>query len=333
MLRLAGTLALAFFGPAAFAAPRAPIIDMHLHAHTLDDYGGGAAVCTNDAPLEFPGVDPREPITIAAVMKCAHPLTNAASDDAVMRESLALLERRNIYAVTSGLLPEVEKWRAASPARVIPAISFVTDSPRSVAELRELHHAGRFAVFAEIGAQYRGISLDDPKLEPYFALAEELDVPVGVHLGEGPPGGMHVGGNPDYRVSLGHPLQLEPVLVRHPKLRLYVMHYASPFVDEMIALLYSHPQVFVDVAQNDWGFPRAHFYSQLKRLVDAGFGKRILFGSDQMIWPHTIEVAIDTIEKAPFLSAAQKRDIFYDNAARFLRLGAQERARHARGAP
>jgi uncharacterized protein len=306
---------------------------MHLHAHTLEEYGGGAAVCVNTAPMDFPGVDPRQPVTIEAVMKCAHPVRNAASDDAVMRESLAALERYNIVAVTSGLLPEVERWRAVQPARVIPAISFLTDPPRSTDELRVLHRSARFAVFAEIGAQYRGLGLDDPKLEPFFALAEELDIPVGVHLGEGPPGGIHVGGNPDYRVALGHPLQLEPVLIKHPKLRLYVMHYGSPFVDEMIALLYSHPQVFVDVAQNDWGFPRAHFYSQLKRLVDAGFGKRILFGSDQMVWPATIAIAIDTIEQAPFLDAAQKRDIFYENAARFLRISPEERTRHARGAP
>jgi predicted TIM-barrel fold metal-dependent hydrolase len=26
-------------------------------------------------------------------------------------------------------------------------------------------------------------SPDDPKLEPYFALAEELDIPIGIHLG------------------------------------------------------------------------------------------------------------------------------------------------------
>jgi hypothetical protein len=78
--------------------------------------------------------------------------------------------------------------------------------------------------------------------------------------------------------------------------------------------------VYVDVAQNDWGFPRKHFYSQLRRLVDAGFGKRILFGSDQMIWPDTIGLAIETIESADFLTEEQKRDIFYNNAARFLRL-------------
>ena len=43
-----------------------------------------------------------------------------------------------------------------------------------------------------------------------------------------------------------------------------------------------------------------------------------------MIWPHTIEVAIDTIEKADFLTQEQKRDIFYNNAARFLRLTPQQ---------
>ncbi|CAN5740251.1 hypothetical protein BH23GEM3_BH23GEM3_27020 [soil metagenome] len=51
-----------------------------------------------------------------------------------------------------------------------------------------------------------------------------------------------MGGSP-YRARLGSPFQLEEVLVRHPRLRIYVMHYASPLVDEMIALLYSHPQL------------------------------------------------------------------------------------------
>jgi predicted TIM-barrel fold metal-dependent hydrolase len=34
------------------------------------------------------------------------------------------------------------------------------------------------------------------------------------------------------------------------------------------------------------------------------------------------------IEDAPFLTAAQKRDILYNNAARFLRLSKEEIARH-----
>ncbi len=77
--------------------------------------------------------------------------------------------------------------------------------------------------------------------------------------------------------------------------------------------------------------PRAQFYDQLKRMVDAGFSKRILFGSDQTIWPQGIGLAIDTINEAHFLTAAQKRDILYNNASRFLRLTKEEIAQdHAR---
>jgi predicted TIM-barrel fold metal-dependent hydrolase len=53
-----------------------------------------------------------------------------------------------------------------------------------------------------------------------------------------------------------------------------------------------------------------------------------MFGSDQMVWPGLIALSIEIIEEAPFLSEEQKRDIFYNNAARFLRLSEQEIARH-----
>ena len=105
------------------------------------------------------------------------------------------------------------------------------------------------------------------------------------------------------------------------------MHAGSPLVDEMISMLYTHPQLYVDIAGNDWSLPRKEFYRFLRRLIEAGYGKRILFGSDQMIWPRTIEVAIETIEAADFLTAEQKRDIFYNNAARFLRLTHKEIAK------
>ena len=52
--------------------------------------------------------------------------------------------------------------------------------------------------------------------------------------------------------------------------------------------------------------------------------KRIMFGSDQMVWPDAIPVAINSIRSAPFLTAEQKRDILHDNAARFLRLETAE---------
>jgi len=63
-----------------------------------------------------------------------------------------------------------------------------------------------------------------------------------------------------------------------------------------------------------WG--PADFHRYLRTIVQAGFGRRVMFGSDQMNWP----VAIEGIEGAPFLTDAQQRDILFNNTARFLRL-------------
>jgi predicted TIM-barrel fold metal-dependent hydrolase len=55
-----------------------------------------------------------------------------------------------------------------------------------------------------------------------------------------------------------------------------------------------------------------------------------MFGSDQMYWPGAIGEAIKSINAAPFLNDSQKRDIFYNNAARFLRLSEAEIAKDHR---
>jgi uncharacterized protein len=48
----------------------------------------------------------------------------------------------------------------------------------------------------------------------------------------------------------------------------------------------------------------------------------------QLFWPRTIARAINVIHDAPLLSERQKRDILYNNAARFLRLSKEDIARH-----
>jgi predicted TIM-barrel fold metal-dependent hydrolase len=48
-----------------------------------------------------------------------------------------------------------------------------------------------------------------------------------------------------------------------------------------------------------------------------------MFGSDQMVWPEALGMAIEGIQSANFLTEEQKRDIFYNNAVRFFRLDKQ----------
>ena len=102
----------------------------------------------------------------------------------------------------------------------------------------------------------------------------------------------------------------------------------SATTDDLPAVLWVHPQGYVDVGIIDCALPEAEFYRYLRTIVEAGVGDRVMFGTDQMVWPETIERAIARIEEAPFLTAEQKRDILYNNAARFLRLSEAEMARH-----
>ncbi|MEP7006060.1 MAG: amidohydrolase family protein [Sphingomonas bacterium] len=318
--RIALAIAILWAGP-VLGAPL-PIIDVHLHAlHAADQGPPPVIICApyDEMPIRDPRWSPDQ--YFAETFKkstCRHPLTSAPDDATLKSRSLAYLERYNITAVTSGTPGLVEDWRKAAPNRIIPGIMFGASDLPSIDRLRTLHKAGQLAVLGEIGSEYDGVSPDDSRLEPYFALAEELDIPVAIHMGPGPPGAAYLG--MPFKMRLTDPLLLEDVLGRHPRLRIYVMHAGWPMIDRMIALLYAHPQVYVDTGVIDYTQPRAEFWLYLKRLVDAGYGKRVMFGSDQMVWPDAIPAALSAIETAPFLSAAQKRDILYNNAARFLRL-------------
>lgn len=315
------------------AAPR--IIDMHMHARTAGFYGPPPLpIC---APVErMPRWDQRRPMwEDGSPAPCGAPLMSPMTDDDLLRHTLAIMERHQIVGVLGGSPELVAAWMKAAPGRFIPALDvrfdpetaemFAPTPPGasrralSVGELRRLHAAGAFHVLGEVSNQYAGIPPDDERLEPLWAMAEQLDVPVGIHIGGADPGTPYTG-SPAFRARLQSALTLEEVLVRHPKLRVYIMHAGYPMLDDLLALLFTHPQVYVEPSMAVNVETRAAFYRFLRGLVDAGYGDRVMFGSDQLIWPGLIEAAIESIEAAPFLSAGQKRDIFYNNAARFLRL-------------
>lgn len=247
-----------------------------------------------------------------------------------MRATLAAMEAYNVVAaVVSGPLDAVEAWRRAAPERVLGSPLFgrpgVDDTKRllpGLDSLQRLYESGHLRAMAEVTAQYEGLSPSDLLLDPYFALAESLDVPVGIHTGVSFPGTPYAG-YPNFRVALGNPLLLEDLLVRRPRLRVYIMHGGEPWRRETLMLMSMYSQVYMDVAVIDWidgpdGKPRFHAF--LREMLDHGLGQRIMFGTDQMRWPEAIGMAVDYVESADLLTPEQKRDIFYNNAARFLRL-------------
>jgi uncharacterized protein len=258
--------------------------------------------------------------------------------------ALAVLDSLNVrYLYLSGLAPDLRTWEAADSGRYLPALVFpcaggrapVTgrpcyDTPTDLPDaawLRGELRAGRIRGFGEMSPQYLGMSPADPRLDPYWALAEEFDVPVGIHMGFGPPGAAYESSpmpfkSPSFRMAANDPMLLEEVLLRHKTLRLFVMHAGWPRLEPMLALLYAHPHVYVDIAglQTEALIPRAEYERYLRGLVQAGFAKRIMFGSDL---PNQLRPGIDAVLSADFLTDEQKADILCGNAARFLRLDAE----------
>ena len=290
-------LALASAHPAAGATCNA-IIDVHLHAYGQDGRLQGRAL---------------------------NPATGkpSAATDGQSHRRLTLSEARRLNVVRGIVSGDdhaaVDAMIAADPARFKRGIEFDhVPSPSELAELRALATAGKLTMIGEIAPQYAGAKPSDPGLEPLWAMAEEFDLPVGYHMGSGP-AEITLHGSPQHRAAIGDPLLMEEVIVRHPKLRLFIMHAGYPFRDSIHALLNSYPNVYVALGAIHWWEHRPAFHAYLKRLIEDGFVDRIMFGSDQMTWPEAIGESIAAYREADYLTEAQRRAILYDNAVRFFR--------------
>ena len=287
--------------PACAAGPT-PLIDVHLHAYDDTDPRLGTPNPATGAP----------------------PPTRARDGAGHAAATLAELARLNVEraVVSGGSAPPrrlaVEAMAASSNGRVRFGYE-VSGNPTAgdLAAIRRFAAAGKLAYIGEFEPAYDGVAFDDPRLEPVWALAEALDVPVAVHSGSGPPDAWR--SMPANSVVAGDPIKLEPVLRRHPRLRIVLLHMGYPFADHTIALMTAYSSVHAETGAIDWLVERAGFHTYLNRLVDAGFGKRVIFGSDQMAWPDGIGLALDAVAADTRLSSQQRRDLLHDNAVRFFR--------------
>ncbi|HTB98741.1 MAG TPA: amidohydrolase family protein [Terracidiphilus sp.] len=305
-----------------------PVIDVHVHAMD-ESFPGGGPMCPNTPKFLASDPDTKEAQSGWVQDDCT-PKLYPSDKGEYLKDMAAEMRRLNVTAVVFGDPRSVQKWTDAMPGRVIPGTSFnegMNPGARvPLDELRKDFTQGGFKVMGEIGLQYEGLSPSDPSVDQYFALAEELDIPIAIHMGTGGSGRANVA-MPKFRGSMGNPLLLEELLARHPKLRVQVMHAGYPMIDNMLTLLQANSHVYVDVAGLIWSYPIKEVNRYIERLVDAGFEDRVMFGTDQMEWPKLMSYSISIIQNADYLTPEQKRDILYNNAVRFLRLNPAPRAK------
>ena len=155
---------------------------------------------------------------------CAKPIWGPKTDDELLKQTLEVLNRRNIIGVASGPPARVAQWKAAGGDRIIPGLTVYerTLAAMTPEDLRKAFVEKRYLVFGEVAIQYDGMSPSDPAFDPYLAVAEEMDVPMAIHIGTGPPGAPYLPGMERYRARLHSALLLEDALIKHPKLRVYI---------------------------------------------------------------------------------------------------------------
>ncbi len=273
-----------------------------------------AGVATASVPPTRTPAAPPPPVA-AAALASPSPSQSATPVRAATPPPTAPATPRAVPPAATGTpLPTVPPPSDAVVDFTAGAEGFHVDERRpKLSVLRRTLAETRARFIGPVLAQSDGIAPDDPRLEPYWSLAEELNLPVVFPLG--PVDRDESGAK--YRVALGDPLKLEGVLVRHPKLTIIVSGAAWPFADAMAGLMWRYPRVYADTAGIAWALARYEFDGYIARLVGSGLKDQILFASGATTAAR-IARSLDAIRGSEVLTPEQKQAILRGNAERLL---------------
>jgi len=103
-------------------------------------------------------------------------------------------------------------------------------------------------------------------------------------------------------------------------LKIVIAHMGWPYYDHALYMLFTYENLYLDTGIVNWILGKELFNRMLKEAVESVGSDRILFGTDQMVWPQMITPAVESIRDAPFLSDQDKRNILGENARRLLKI-------------
>ena len=148
------------------------------------------------------------------------------------------------------------------------------------------------------------------KMYPIYATCVELNIPIWFHLS------INYSTN---SMEYERPIFLDVVAQDFPELRMIAGHGGWPWINEMVAVAWRNPNIYIDIASylpkyigmKDTGWePLIHYGNSV--LQD-----RILFGSTWLFMGLSIKQLADEVYKLP-LKEEVKHKWLYQNAARLL---------------
>lgn len=155
------------------------------------------------------------------------------------------------------------------------------------------------------------LAINDARMYPIYAKCIELDVPVMLHCG------VNFSASSPMRNS--HPQLLDDVMVHFPELRVLAAPPGWPWINELIAVAWRHPNVYIGlmaVRPKYLTVPNSG-YESLLQYGSTLLKNRIIFGTAFPLM--SVQQALDDVEQLP-LDDAIKRKWLHDNAAKFLGL-------------
>jgi len=271
------------------------VIDMHMHSYTEKDFG---------------------------VAKARNGFESSKSAKEHLEQTIHEMDKNNVeFAVICGTIESINRY-TRTDKRFIPGYQDYEETLIPVKLFEEYILSGKIKVFGEVMAVYKGRTLADSVYQPYLAICEKYGIPVAYHSGGSFPNAQNLGW-PKYRIALGDPFLIEDILVKYPKLKIYLMHAGENFYENTLRMMDGYPNLYADLGDELWLHPMTMDFAVkfLKSAKTYGLLNRVMFGSDQMLWPSAITSSINFLNSLDFLTKDEKEMILYKNASVFLGIG------------
>jgi len=235
----------------------------------------------------------------------------SACDDAGI--GLTVIKGRDVETTFSARVTNeaVADVVAAHPGRFMGFAG--VDPNKGMTAVRELEHAVRDLGLKGLNLQCfeNRLAVDDRRMYPLYAKCVELDIPVNIHVGVN----FSLKSSPDF----GRPEMLDRVLCDFPELRVCASPPGWPWVDELLAVAWRHPNLWIGLVA---------IRPKLLNVAHSGYGPLMQYGrtilKDRMIvgtaWPMMpMDRVIAEVRNLPIEAAIADRWLS-GNARAFLRL-------------
>ena len=176
--------------------------------------------------------------------------------------------------------------------------------------LRELKRAVRELGFigAHLYPHWFEMAPDHARYYPIYAKCCELDIPIQMQIGHC----LRYSSERPLK-SVGRPITLDTIACDFPELKLVGIHIGWPWTEEMIAVAYKHPNVYIGTD----AYAPKHWDEKFIRYMNSFGQDKVIFGTDYpVIDLERARTEFDALDLRP----DPRRKVLRDNAVRLYNL-------------